>query len=305
MGANIGLMEILFPIFDLVFDFWPVALVTSVLGARRRFLRVALAMWAFFGLMRAILLFNPTPIKQSLLIPEPQSTGWFLVVGAVLGLVQLGLIARDALRAPGGRFSHVATVDDLLKLSPRAFEEMVTELYRAYGHDAKRTGSLGDHGVDIRVRAANGEKWVVQCKRWRTPVGEPVVRDFYGMMQHEKADKGAIVAVRGFTPQARDWAQGKPIILYDGNEFLKAWKRAVKPAKPKKAETAPAKGAARPSPAPTRAADPPLCPNCGVPMVLRVASRGEHQGKPFYGCPNYPRCREVVPIPDGADVSAE
>ncbi|MDH7488265.1 MAG: restriction endonuclease [Anaerolineae bacterium] len=305
MRANIGLMDILFPMFDLVFDFWPFLLVSSVINARRNLLRTALAIWAFLGLMRLVLVFNPAPIMQSLLIPEPQSTGWFLVVGAGLGLVQLGVIARNVLRAPGGKFGRVATVDDLLALSPREFEEMVADLYRAYGHDAKRTGSLGDHGVDVRVRAANGEKWVVQCKRWRTPVGEPVVRDFYGMMQHEKADKGAIVAVRGFTPQAREWARGKPIILYDGNEFLRAWKRAVKPAGSTKTASAPATDAAQPSPTPALASDPPLCPACGVPMVLRVASTGEHRGKPFYGCPNYPRCREIQPVPDRPDTSAK
>ncbi len=40
----------------------------------------------------------------------------------------------------------------------------------------------------------------------------------------------------------------------------------------------------------------PLCPKCGVPMVLRVASQGEKQGRRFYGCSNYPRCREILPV---------
>ena len=39
----------------------------------------------------------------------------------------------------------------------------------------------------------------------------------------------------------------------------------------------------------------PLCPDCGVPMVLRTASRGPHQGERFYGCPNFPRCRRTRP----------
>ena len=39
----------------------------------------------------------------------------------------------------------------------------------------------------------------------------------------------------------------------------------------------------------------PLCPDCGVPMVLRTASRGPHQGERFYGCPNFPRCRCTRP----------
>lgn len=39
----------------------------------------------------------------------------------------------------------------------------------------------------------------------------------------------------------------------------------------------------------------PLCPKCGIPMVLRTASQGEYKGQQFYGCQNYPRCREVMP----------
>lgn len=38
----------------------------------------------------------------------------------------------------------------------------------------------------------------------------------------------------------------------------------------------------------------PTCPKCGVAMVQRTASRGQQAGKPFFGCPNFPRCREIV-----------
>lgn len=41
----------------------------------------------------------------------------------------------------------------------------------------------------------------------------------------------------------------------------------------------------------------PMCPKCGIPMVLRTVTRGEHRGKQFYGCANYPHCREVKPVP--------
>lgn len=41
----------------------------------------------------------------------------------------------------------------------------------------------------------------------------------------------------------------------------------------------------------------PICPKCGVPMVRRVAKRGEHRGQAFFGCPNYPRCRETLEAP--------
>lgn len=40
----------------------------------------------------------------------------------------------------------------------------------------------------------------------------------------------------------------------------------------------------------------PTCLKCGVPMVVRTATRGERQGQSFIGCPNYPRCRETRPL---------
>ncbi len=40
--------------------------------------------------------------------------------------------------------------------------------------------------------------------------------------------------------------------------------------------------------------DVPICKKCGVPMVLREVKKGENKGQTFYGCPNYPKCRETV-----------
>ncbi len=39
---------------------------------------------------------------------------------------------------------------------------------------------------------------------------------------------------------------------------------------------------------------PPLCPKCGQPMVLRTASTGANRGKTFWGCINYPKCKEII-----------
>lgn len=40
----------------------------------------------------------------------------------------------------------------------------------------------------------------------------------------------------------------------------------------------------------------PSCPKRGVPMVLRTAQCGDRFGQVFYGCPNYPKCRQVVKV---------
>mgnify|MGYP003539540349 CR=1 FL=1 len=40
----------------------------------------------------------------------------------------------------------------------------------------------------------------------------------------------------------------------------------------------------------------PICPKCGVEMVRRKAAHGDRSGKEFYGCPNYPKCKEIKNI---------
>lgn len=37
-----------------------------------------------------------------------------------------------------------------------------------------------------------------------------------------------------------------------------------------------------------------VCQKCGSPMVKRIAKKGANQGKEFYGCSNFPKCRFIV-----------
>ena len=40
------------------------------------------------------------------------------------------------------------------------------------------------------------------------------------------------------------------------------------------------------------------CPLCGNNMVLRQTKIGDHKGKHFWGCSNYPRCRTMLSVDD-------
>ena len=53
-------------------------------------------------------------------------------------------------------------------------------------------------------------------------------------------------------------------------------------------------GSQMPTPPLVPGAGSPLCPKCGVAMLLRTASKGPQAGQKFYGCCNYPKCRETV-----------
>jgi len=212
-------------VFGWLFTFWPVVVLAPLGWRRGNVLAGMIVLWVvmFLGLLagRSISL---KPIV--LLIPEPLNTFLFFLAGAVLflwpGISKLRerqYLYRTADRA--------RKPQELLDISPTQFEKMVVELYSLHGYKPERTGTIGDHGVDIIVHTPKGEKWIVQCKRWRGSVGEPVVRDFFGTMHHEKADKGVLVTTGTFSNQAQNWAKGKPLSLINGKEFLDTWKKEM------------------------------------------------------------------------------
>jgi len=50
------------------------------------------------------------------------------------------------------------------------------------------------------------------------------------------------------------------------------------------------------TPQPIKQSSVRLCPKCNLPMEIKVANKGEQQGKRFYVCPNYKQCQQVFPI---------
>jgi HJR/Mrr/RecB family endonuclease len=218
--------------FRLIFDFWPLLFlgaIRGVLEGRGNVLRPLAAFVVMIGFVRVFIEFLAplAPTGSGIgIIPEPLNTMAFALVGAGILLLWFSweIIKRGWFRRTTGQINTIAAI---VELSPTQFEDMVADLYRIAGHSAKRTGRSGDHGVDVVVHAKNGEKWVVQCKRWRGgTVGEPLVRDFYGAMQHEKADRGIIITTARFSVAAQRWARGKSLDLYDGEKLLSLWRRA-------------------------------------------------------------------------------
>lgn len=211
---------------SLAFGFWPLILLSPLSNRKNKsaLLPALLAAWCALAFMRIVILFVPEP-PPFLLIPEPLNTSIFIAAGVVLFAFYFMRRLRKR-HQWAQKTGHIRTVDDLIALSPVEFEELVADLYTAAGHRARRTGNTGDHGVDVVVDAKNGEKWVIQCKRWRGTVGEPIIRDFYGVMQHEKAHRGVVITTGKFSRPALKWAKGKPLSLYDGEQLLRLWHRA-------------------------------------------------------------------------------
>ncbi len=109
------------------------------------------------------------------------------------------------------------------ELSGKAFESLIAELLRNMHMEIVETSTGADGGVDIVARSHEpivGGIFVVQCKRQRTAIGAPIVRDLFGVVSSRKANKGILVTTSRFTSAAVEFAKGNPIELIDGEALL-------------------------------------------------------------------------------------
>ncbi len=222
MPFSLSVLEILSYTLSFMFPLWPL-LVLSCLHTRKNVVFTMLLMWGVMATIRAALLFAPRSPMSPFLIPEPLNTVLFLATGIVLLSLQIRSYYVKSLTLHR-KMEGATDIPDLGSLSPAQFEELVVEVYRLHGHQAQRAGGQAEPGIDVLVNARDGAKWVIQCRQGQ--VEEPMLRDFYEMMQREKADSVAIITPGTFTRQARAWARGKPLHLYDGQQFTRALEKA-------------------------------------------------------------------------------
>ncbi len=107
------------------------------------------------------------------------------------------------------------------------FEHLVRELFakefNSNGGEVKVTKASKDGGVDAVAfdpDPIKGGKIVIQAKRYTNTVGVSAVRDLYGTVQAEGANKGILVSTADYGPDSYQFAMGKPLTLLNGANLL-------------------------------------------------------------------------------------
>jgi restriction system protein len=107
------------------------------------------------------------------------------------------------------------------------FENLIREVFeQAYaetGGEVKITQASRDGGIDAVVfdpDPLRGGKTVIQAKRYTNVVGVSAVRDLYGTLMNEGANKGILVTTSDYGPDAYKFAANKPIQLLNGSNLL-------------------------------------------------------------------------------------
>jgi restriction system protein len=112
---------------------------------------------------------------------------------------------------------------NLMDLSYKEFESLITNLFSRMGLEARQTQASRDGGVDCVAfdpRPIFGGKVVIQAKRYKNTVGVGAVRDLFGTMQNEGASKGILVTTSGYGSASYEFANGKPLELIAGTNLL-------------------------------------------------------------------------------------
>jgi restriction system protein len=129
---------------------------------------------------------------------------------------------RLRLRPLGGdKRWRALTLAQLQALTPSEFEEYIARrIFERQGYQVVNVRDTKDGGIDVLLTDTKGQQAVVQCKRYRQNVGEPIVRDLYGTMIHAGATHAYLITTAGFSAEAKRWAIGKPITLIDGKRLV-------------------------------------------------------------------------------------
>lgn len=122
------------------------------------------------------------------------------------------------------------TLDESVNLAAmdwEEFEHLVRELFSKEfsinGGEVKVTQASRDGGVDAIAfdpDPIRGGKIVIQAKRYTNTVGVSAVRDLFGTIVNEGANKGILVTTANYGPDAYTFAKGKPITLLNGSNLL-------------------------------------------------------------------------------------
>lgn len=123
--------------------------------------------------------------------------------------------------------SYIEPEANLAAMEWDDFEHLVAQLFEwefaKQGVEVRVTRASRDRGVDAILYDPDplrGGKFVLQAKRYTRTVDVSAVRDLYGTVMNEGANRGILITTAGFGPDAYEFAKDKPISLVDGPNLV-------------------------------------------------------------------------------------
>ena len=130
---------------------------------------------------------------------------------------------KSPAKATDGTAGAVKGVTGLDKITPREFEQLVSQLFQALGYSTRLTRYSQDGGIDIHARRlseASRENLVIQCKHYPDgTVGVEAARALNGLLTQDFSG-GVLVTSGRFSAECKEFCQRTRIHMIDGAELL-------------------------------------------------------------------------------------
>ncbi|MCK9272714.1 restriction endonuclease [Candidatus Gracilibacteria bacterium] len=202
-----------------------------------------------------------------------------------LGVVVLGIIViiiQYIFNKKRNRWLSIDKIEDMHKLHWREFEKFIEFVLQEKGFKTKIGPGIKDGGVDLYA-SLNGRKYLIQCKKWTNyKVSESNIREFYGAMNDfDNNAKGIFITTSNLTSDAKNFAERNGIEIWDEfllEKYVREYTSGNESKESKLIE------------------NNQICDKCGGKLIERKAKFGTNKGNIFFGCENYPKCKNIVNI---------
>lgn len=176
------------------------------------------------------------------------------------------------------------TLELLMSLEWKRYEEICREFLKITEHEknlVELTKTGADGGIDLKIYDKKNKLiGIGQCKAYNSKITVEKIRELYGVMASEKAEKGYFFTTSTFTSDCIEFAKDKKIDLISGNQQIEIIK-SLKPEKQRFLYHFATEGDYT----------TPTCARCDTKMVKRTA---KEKGNEFWGCSNYPKCKNIL-----------
>lgn len=186
--------------------------------------------------------------------------------------------------------NKVWSIELIKSLEWKRFEELCSGYFSAKGYRAELSRQGADGGIDIHLYKESYSPTkvfgIVQCKAWSSyKVGVKPIRELFGVMTSENSPLAIFMTSGNYTKEAKEFAEGKSLKLLTGDSLFHLIQSLPKEKSEELLNKVTMGDYTTPS-----------CPSCDIKMIKRTSKKGQNAGNTFWGCSNYPRCKNTLRI---------
>ncbi len=133
---------------------------------------------------------------------------WLWALIGVAAIVKVAWWLREQRRVARSGIAEVDVRDG------ETFERFLGTLFARQGYRVERTNARGDYGADLVVER-DGERMIVQAKRWTKRVGVKAVQEAHAAPAMYACSRALVVTNSRFTEQAIRLARANRVKLWD------------------------------------------------------------------------------------------